>query len=83
MYKAHRPGDRIDGRCKGCGAELFFIVSVKEKLVPCDRIPFKTDGQRLLVFPDGSVARTHALFTQGHQSHWASCPKAQDFRKKK
>ncbi|HET9531460.1 MAG TPA: hypothetical protein VFQ92_13970 [Blastocatellia bacterium] len=70
----NRPGDRITTTCNGCGATILKIVTVRGKMMPADPIPYKVDGKRLPIFPDGVTARRHLAFDLGHQSHFASCP---------
>jgi hypothetical protein len=56
------------------------IYTTKHKWSPCDLVPFKVDGQRMLIFPNGVTATTCGEFEVGHQSHFATCPKADEFR---
>jgi hypothetical protein len=75
-----RPGDRITTKCKGCGATILKILTIKGNWMPADPTPYKADGKRLLIFPDGVTARMHDGYELGHQSHFATCPKAESFR---
>lgn len=51
--------------------------------MPVDPEPVQVDGVKLLIFPDGVMAKTHLGFTTGSVSHFATCEKAQSFKKKK
>jgi hypothetical protein len=57
-------------RCKGCGAEILWVKSEKGKMIPIDK------KVKLVFYKE--VGR----FIQGHESHFATCPKADSFRKK-
>ena len=50
-------GNRVEGRCKGCQAKILFIYSAAGKWIPCNPVVCKVDGERMLIFADGVVAR--------------------------
>ena len=77
-----RPGDRITTRCKGCGESILKILTTRGNWMPVDISPYKVDGRRLLIFPDGVTARRHRAYELGHQSHFATCSKSERFRSK-
>ncbi len=54
--------------CKGCGKTIEWIRTPAGKQMPVD------PGLVTVVLADGRVVR-------GHTPHWATCPKAQDFRR--
>lgn len=56
--------------CSGCGAEIFWIKSLKNRAMPVDtrKVSIVTDA--------GAVV-------SGYTSHFATCPKASEFRKPK
>ena len=56
--------------CKGCGAPIRFIKTPAGKSMPVNETPQK------YVTEAGEVVT-------GYTPHWATCPKAQEFRKAK
>ncbi len=56
-------------KCKGCGKEIVWITTISGKSMPCD-------AEKTTIITDEGRAFT------GHIHHWATCPKAQDFKKK-
>ena len=81
------------GKCRGCGAQIMFIKTAKGKTMPVDTnsVMFVPDlnGKNLYVRPDGDVLRGCEAREEdkdkhiGYISHFATCPKADDFRKTK
>ena len=79
--------------CRGCGKPICFIKSVNGKSIPVDPEPIRfipQEGFDKFVMPDGTVERGQAKTPVweetthiGYRSHWATCPAADDFRKKK
>jgi hypothetical protein len=69
-------------RCRGCGQIIKFIRSTADRLIPVNTQPILADGDKLLVFVDGTVAKTHAKLTHGFVTHFADCPKAVQFKGK-
>lgn len=71
-------------KCKGCGAEIIFI-DYKNKKHPVNATPrkvfVKLNTEYDSNFPDGKFDFGYVL-TEGFESHFATCPKAKDFRKK-
>lgn len=61
----------MNARCKACGAHLEWVRSPLGKMIPVNDEPY-----RVLVTDDGAAVR-------GRRSHWETCPKADEFRKKK
>jgi hypothetical protein len=57
------------GVCKGCGAPILWRRTPEGKSMPCD------PGEVTIVLLDGRV--THGLIP-----HWATRPKAGDFKKR-
>ena len=76
-------GNRVEGVCKGCQAKLVFIYSAAGKWIPCEPVVVKVDGERMLVFADGVVARRHQQCSVGHESHFATCPQSEEFKRAK
>jgi hypothetical protein len=79
--------------CKGCGQEIIFIKNHKGKFIPCNMeigydLPF---GKAvMLVQHDGNIL-THTNYDEGtvmhilrgRLAHWATCPKAEEFRRQR
>ena len=57
--------------CKGCGAKINWIQTAKGKMTPVDQ-------KEITIYVTGTQT-----LVKGHQSHWATCPKAADFKRKK
>lgn len=55
--------------CKGCGAPILWVRTSSGKFMPCEV------GVLVIVDDAGHVHR-------GHESHYAHCPKAKDFRRR-
>ncbi|MGE5585779.1 MAG: hypothetical protein ACM309_09680 [Bacillota bacterium] len=55
--------------CKGCGREIKWLRTEAGKQMPVDPEPVT------VVLTDGRVFR-------GYRPHWATCPKAEQFRRK-
>ncbi len=66
--------------CKGCGAPIVWAVTEHGK-----RIPLNKPEKRFLLFAgtDTPHVRDRALMTDTYTSHFATCPKADEFRKEK
>lgn len=77
------PGDRKETMCRACPAKILMIYSVAGRWIPCERLPSRVDGQRMLVFANGVTGRSYANFDGGHESHFAHCPSAKQFRRDK
>lgn len=67
-------------RCRGCGQIIKFIRSTADKPIPVNTQPILANGAKLLVFADGTVGKTHAKLKHGFISHFASCPRAEQFK---
>ena len=86
------PGLRKTSACRGCGQEIIFIKTLKGKTMPVnpDGVYFvPAGGPNTYVMLDGTVQRGREPHyadksTQiGYISHFATCPDADKFRKKK
>ena len=66
------------GKCRGCGKEIMWLKTCAGKNIPVD-IPNFDDGE------SAHEAVTTAIeFNPDYMiAHFATCPKARDFRKKK
>ena len=76
-------------KCRGCGAQIAFIKTVKGKSMPVnpDAIYFVRGSEFNAVTLDGEVFRGRTpgpgeAAMIGYISHWATCPEANGFRKK-
>jgi hypothetical protein len=70
-------------RCRGCGKLLKFIRTPAGKWEPCNPELVRPDGKQMLVFNDGTVGKTHPRIQFGFISHFATCPRAELFKRKK
>lgn len=76
--------------CRGCGKPIMFIKTVAGKSIPVDPEPIcfmPEEGFDKFVLMDGTVQRGRALEEAdktaiGYRSHFATCPAADQFRKK-
>lgn len=79
--------------CRGCGKPIAFIKTKNGKSIPVDPEPItfipELDYDKF-VLPDGTVQRGQAAeetvkeeVLTGYRSHFATCPAADDFRRKK
>jgi len=79
--------------CRGCGAEICFIKTIKGKSMPVDPDPVyftPGGGPNTYVMINGEVQRGRepeqnedkAKVWTGYRSHFANCPAADEFRKK-
>lgn len=73
--------------CRDCGAKIRFIETSAGKWMPVDdeHIEGKDleDGENTLISEAGEVIKDPDDFEQGYRPHWAGCPGAETFRKKK
>ena len=80
-------------KCKGCGAEIIWIMSPAGKMIPCDPEPViywqkpkakgkvvTKNGMVISCDFEGDMAKSTGI---GYVPHWATCPKAGEFRRKK
>ena len=78
-------------KCKACGKEILFIKTFKGKSLPVDpdRVPYKLgSGGGTVVTPNGEVIRgvgepfgPEPADGLGYIPHWATCPRADEFRR--
>lgn len=79
--------------CRACGARIMFLKTAAGKTMPVDEkgtffLEVK-DGPELFVLGDGTTARGQRVSPEqredadrfGYVSHFATCPKADQFRK--
>lgn len=79
-------------RCKGCGAEIDWIKTRAGKNMPVDPEPVFVavdDGSDVFVTDEGEVIHGRTVPTNDGSaevafvSHWATCPVAGQFRRKR
>lgn len=78
-------------RCRGCGAPIVFLRTAAGKLIPCDLelvpIRLNPEGRDRVVVEGYGVMRCDLTFDgtaqgKGRIPHFATCPAADDFRKR-
>jgi len=80
-------------KCKGCGAEIIWIGTLGGKSIPCDPQPVayweKPKAKGKIVTKNGMVLSCefsgdlNKATGIGYISHWSTCPKANDFKRKR
>lgn len=82
-------------KCKGCGAEIIWIMSPAGKAIPCDPGVVYYSLARggfndTVVLKNGHVITKCSIEDNperadgiGYVPHWATCPAAGQFRRKK
>lgn len=81
------------GFCRGCGQPILWIKTTGGKSLPCDPDPLTyreaAKGRERIVTPNGEVlaceieSDTSKATGIGYKAHWSTCPKADDFRRRK
>lgn len=79
-------------KCKGCGAQIVWIGTPGGKSIPCDpeQVMYweKAKAKGKVVTPNGEVLSCefsgdpNKATGLGYVSHWSTCPKAGQFRRK-
>ena len=79
-------------KCKGCGASIVFVRTPNGKSMPCDEtmVPYieRRGANGKIVTADGKVVSAEVTDDLGSSTgvgyvpHWATCPKAVDFKRK-
>ena len=80
------------GKCRGCGATIFWIPTVGGKYMPCDaeqvRYRERKGAAGKVVTPNGGVLSADIGIAPedatgvGYVPHWATCPAAGEFRRR-
>lgn len=78
-------------KCKACGAEIIWIKTARGKAMPIDEkpIPYYKGNNDRIITPDRKIVRcdldgkTEDFIGFGYISHFATCPAAERFRRKK
>ena len=78
--------------CRGCGALMIWIPTPAGKAMPCDpdQLTYwqKKGGSQKIVTPNGEVVSAELEGPPekatgiGYRSHFATCPRSEDFRRK-
>ena len=78
-------------RCKACGADMIFIrTKIGRKPMPCDvdQVYYGPGNKDKVITPKGEVISCRILpdavgaIGRGYVSHFATCPNADNFRRK-
>lgn len=77
--------------CKGCGAAIRWLQTENGKNIPCDPRPVRyrerEKAKGKVVTRDGRIVSCDLTnepgAPTGHIPHWATCPKAADFHRRK
>lgn len=79
-------------KCKACGAPIAWVGTRGGKFMPCDAkvvwfVPSPTGSRTFITITGDTVrgeiaAEGQSPVTIGRVPHWATCPKAGDFRRK-
>lgn len=77
--------------CRACGAKIIWIKTRKGKNFPLNAMPveFSVDkGSETVVEADGNIIKDVLIHGEdplgtGYIPHWATCPYANQFRKRK
>lgn len=84
-------GRYVMARCKACGSEIVWIKTKNDKLMPCNFPPvdilIDESEKEIYVTCTGKVVHgrrcdNKSYPIQAYVPHWATCPKAEQFRKK-
>lgn len=62
--------------CKGCGQEIIWIKTKNGKNTPIDA------KEKLFYYQSQKLESGWGQFSAGHESHWATCPVANNFKSK-
>ena len=84
------------GRCKSCGTPIYWIKTLKGKWLPVNRRAIMAtpvqigghtfvlvDGSTVQALPEGAVRYDGVDSVIAFEAHFATCPDADAFRKKK
>jgi hypothetical protein len=78
------PKAGVIGLCAGCGADVLWLVSPKDKLTPFDPVPVP-NGNCWVDHEYGAwghiASRPETPADQRYVTHFATCPKAEEFRR--
>lgn len=79
-------------KCKSCGATIIWVGMQSGKSMPCDarQVAYWEDkkGEATIITPNGETVRATLQAQRtpptgvGFIPHWATCPQAQNFKKR-
>jgi hypothetical protein len=71
--------------CRSCGAPILFALTATGRPMPIDRDAVLVDGNVVLGTDDSGrpTARIVAAGEGTHRSHFATCPKADEHRRRR
>lgn len=79
-------------KCKSCGADIIYIKTPKGKTMPCDaeqKTYIQDDnGKDVIITPNGEVIKCYISGDMryvtgiGYTPHWATCPNAEQHRRR-
>lgn len=77
--------------CKGCGATILWLQTQNNKNIPVDPLPVgyreREKAKGKVVTQDGRIVSCDLTnepgAPTGYVPHWATCPKAADFHRRK
>ncbi len=84
-------------KCKACGADIVWVKTKSGRAMPCDakKVDYQKNykGSKVIVTDEGDVVRGEIITPtasglqmiidgQGYISHFATCPCAEQFKKK-
>ncbi len=70
-------------KCGGCGADIFWIKTSEGKAMPVDQTKRRIMTALKWTMDGGTIKEDEWISVVGYQSHFATCPKATEFRKAK
>ena len=77
-------------KCRGCGANILWIKTTSGKSMPCDPqlvtvhdFDIEAGKWIVLVLENGVVTTNPHIGMAGYTSHFATCPKAAAFKKRR
>jgi len=66
-------------KCRGCGAEIIWAITEQGKRIPLDA----KDERRFIVGVNQADDEVEAVLCKTYTTHFATCPKADQFRKER
>jgi hypothetical protein len=67
----------MSDKCKGCGAEIVWAVTDGGRHIPLD-----AKAEKRFILVEGAIQPPAALLRDTYVTHFATCPKAGEFRKR-
>lgn len=73
----------MKNQCSKCGAKIYFVLTKKGNSMPVDISSLTEEDKKAILFSKLGERYPVAFRPGVHVSHFATCPNADDFRKKK